>query len=137
MDGSAPKINVAPSSGNTTPEAIRPTVTEQAAAQATKAPADNLVEIEGSVGDQNLIVEEQDMVPPSIAPLPHTPSVTQPGASGGDEMKVQEATRVEENAKVEVPVPNTQVYEPPPQPSLDSDAINACLLYTSPSPRDS
>jgi len=100
----------------------------EAAAQATKAPADNLLEIEGSVGDQNLIVEEQDMVPPSIAPLPHTPSVTQPGASGGDEMKVQEATRVEENAKVEVPVPNTQVYEPPPQPSLDSDAINAARV---------
>ena len=31
MDGSAPKINVAPSLDNTTPEAIKPTVTEQAA----------------------------------------------------------------------------------------------------------
>ena len=130
MDGSAPKINVAPSSDNTTPEAIKPTVTEQAAAQPTLASAasDDLVEIEGSVGEQNPLVEELDVASPSLAPPLHSPSVTQPGAAGEDEVKVQESTQVEGDANVEVPIPNTLAYEPPPQPSLDSDAINAARV---------
>ena len=131
MDGSAPKINVAPSLDNTTPEAIKPTVTQQAAGQPTLAPeavSDDLVEIEGSVGEQNLLVEELDVASPSIAPPPHSPPFTQAVEAGEDEVKVQETTQAESNAKIEVPVPNTQAYEPPPQPSLDSDAINAARV---------
>ena len=131
MDGSAPKINVAPSSDNTTPEAIKPTVTEQAAAEPTiavdSASTDDLVEIEGSVGEQNLAVEE--VASPSLVPPLHSPPATQQPIAGEEEVKIQEATQLDEHqARVEVPVPNTQVYEPPPEPSLDSDAINAARV---------
>merc|ERR1711899_165279 len=131
MDGSAPKINVAPSLDNTTPEAIKPTVTEQAAAEPTIAVdlpfTDDLVEIEGSVGEQNLAVEE--VASPSLVPPLHSPPATQQPIAGEEEVKIQEATQLDEHqARVEVPVPNTQVYEPPPEPSLDSDAINAARV---------
>merc|ERR1712012_281571 len=133
MDGSAPKINVAPSLDNTTPEAIKPTVTEQAAAEPTIAvdspSTDDLVEIEGSVGEQNLAVEEVEAASPSLVPPLHSPSATQQPIAGEEEVKIQEATQLDEHqARVEVPVPNTQVYEPPPEPSLDSNAINAARV---------
>ena len=53
FDGSAPKIVVAPSSDNTTPEAIQPTVTDQRARATDSQP--EAVEIEGSVGLHQVI----------------------------------------------------------------------------------
>merc|ERR1719270_933974 len=103
MDGSAPKINVAPSLDNTTPEAIKPTVTEQAAAEPTIAvdslSTDDLVEIEGSVGEQNLAVEEVEAASPSLVPPLHSPPATQQPIAGEEEVKIQEATQLDPTAK--------------------------------------
>ena len=121
FDGSAPKINVAPSTDNATPEAIQPTVVEQ---RARPTEVEQEVELEGSVGE----VQEQEQPAQEKSAEPVVPAFTPPSTTAKEDNEKMLPVRTQQQGQVEVPVPNTSNYPPAGEPSLDSHRIEAARV---------
>merc|ERR1711962_880804 len=114
FDGSAPKINEAPKSANTTPESIKPTVTEQRTKPTERV--DEEPEIEGSVG------EHQD-------PAEIDAGATQSSPTSLGKEEVLPVVGSLEKGTVEVPVPNTANHPPHIENNGEIGEIKADKVY--------